>query len=410
MGRRRNDCFPQPKFHRKTGHARLRVNGKEYWLGRFGSREAEERYTEHLQAWVASGGKSADITPTDKPAASPPVSRQQLAAPLPTQRLTVGDLILRYVLELKKGKTDAQLKATSKWWLVRMVDSALRTRRTMPAKEFGPKALKAVRDELATTPRKAKIGGKRVMRTRWMVNRVTKETVRMFRWAVSEELIEPAQLTALQTVEILKEGDTPARESIGREPVGDEQIEQACQYLPPVVADLIRFVRLTGVRPSEACRLRMADVDTTVRPCWRWVLSKHKTKHLGKVWDHAIGPKAQAIVERWARGKPADKPVFAICDLERAKMPAMITKRMRRRPAEAFTVENIRHDIAAACRMAGIEAWTPYQLRHAALTHARQEGGLEAAQAQGGHASAKMSEHYARLAFETKSSVAAQIG
>jgi integrase len=70
----------------------------------------------------------------------------------------------------------------------------------------------------------------------------------------------------------------------------------------------------------------------------------------------------------------------------------------------------MRKDVAAACRAAGVPNWTPYQLRHAGLSDVRRKMGLEAAQAHGGHATVKMTEHYARLTFEDAARVALKIG
>ena len=37
--------------------------------------------------------------------------------------------------------------------------------------------------------------------------------------------------------------------------------------LPKVVADMVRFERLTGCRPGEVCQLRPADLDRTGEVC-----------------------------------------------------------------------------------------------------------------------------------------------
>jgi integrase len=46
---------------------------------------------------------------------------------------------------------------------------------------------------------------------------------------------------------------------------------------------------------------------------------------------------------------------------------------------------------------AGVPAWSPNQLRHAAATRIRRELGLEAARAVLGHSSAQVTEIYAEL-------------
>lgn len=422
MGRRHHGALPRPTVHKRTGSARLRIGGKEYWLGPAGTREADELYARHLAAWVASGCTTAEL-PADPGPATPPATEPAAVATLASPRspsrdsepsaatMTVGGLLLRYLTTVKGSKTPEELRGCSKWWNVRVVANALETRRAVPLERFGPKMLKDVQAELATRPRQQKQDGKPVMRTRYMVNRTIKEIVAMFAWGVSEEIIDPDRLVALRCVKSIRAGETLARESQPVQPVPDAQVERILPHLPAVMADLVRFARLTAVRPSEACRLRLADVDfADDLPAPKWTLGKHKTANKGKVREIAIGPQARRLLERWAAGKSPTDPVFSTGDLGRVKTAGTIRKRKRRTKRTAFTSTDVRKDIAAACKAAGLPNWTPYQLRHAGITEARRTCGLEGAQAHAGHASAKMTEHYARLSFDDAARVALKIG
>ena len=426
MGRRHHGALPRPTVHKRTGSARLRLGGKEYWLGPAGTREADERYARHLAAWVTSGCTTADlppeaiVAPQPAPEAAPPATPAATApAPNPARTLappapatmTVGSLTLRYVTTVRGNKTPEELRGCSKWWNTRVVANALETRRAVPLDRFGPKMLKDVQAELATRSRKQKKQGRTVRLTRYMVNRTIKEIVSMFAWAVSEELVPSDRLVALRCVKSLRAGESLARESEPVLPVPDADLEAILPHLPAVMADLVRFARLTAVRPSEACRLRMADIETgDDLPLPRWTLRQHKTAHKGKVREIAIGPQAWRIVERWANGKAPTDPAFATGDLGRVKTAGTIRKRQRRSKRTAFTSTDIRKDVAAACKAAGVSNWTPYQLRHAGISDVRRKMGLEAAQAHGGHATAKMTEHYARITFEDAARVALKIG
>jgi integrase len=55
---------------------------------------------------------------------------------------------------------------------------------------------------------------------------------------------------------------------------------------------------LTGMRPGEVCHLRPCDV-LRLKPVWVYTPHTHKTEHKGKVRKIAIGPQAQAILERY---------------------------------------------------------------------------------------------------------------
>ena len=54
MGTRKRGTLPKPRLH-KRGHHRLRIDGREFVLGKPGSRMAVERYNGILAAWVENG-------------------------------------------------------------------------------------------------------------------------------------------------------------------------------------------------------------------------------------------------------------------------------------------------------------------------------------------------------------------
>jgi hypothetical protein len=58
MGRRSSKAFPEPQLHRGKGRLRLRVDGREFWLGKPGTRQADERRAAILAAWSANGDTS----------------------------------------------------------------------------------------------------------------------------------------------------------------------------------------------------------------------------------------------------------------------------------------------------------------------------------------------------------------
>lgn len=73
----------------------------------------------------------------------------------------------------------------------------------------------------------------------------------MFRWGVEEELVSPAVMHGLQAVEGLRVGRTDAPETDPVRAVPDANIEATLPALSPVVADMVRIQRLTGMRPGS---------------------------------------------------------------------------------------------------------------------------------------------------------------
>ncbi len=79
MGRPRSE-FPAVTHHKPTGQARARIAGRDYYLGRFGSREAKAAYAGLIGEAAAVGvsgmalAKAAVAEPT-----GPPISERCLA-------------------------------------------------------------------------------------------------------------------------------------------------------------------------------------------------------------------------------------------------------------------------------------------------------------------------------------------
>ena len=421
MGRRAKHDFPRPRLHRPSGQARLRIAGRDHWLGKWGSREADTKHRQLLAEWAVNGtvsgpaGQAHHEEPAPPPAppvehAPPrrrPVERVPAPAVLPGEHMTVGSLLVQYLIEVRAERPID--RSHSKWWLARSIANALKSRQAIPLDQFGPKLLAEVQRELAEQPMPRKCGGHST-RSRAQVAKLINGIRSMIQWAVAEELVGPDRLVALRAVKPPKAGKV--REGDPREPVSDEHIEAAAVFLPPVVADLVRFIRLTGCRPSEAMGLRMADVEQ--RPgSWRWTLTKHKNAHRGKRRVIAIGTRAQPIARRWAAGRPAEAFVFTrdgVGRRPRARSTETIVVRIDPRREMPWKQELLRKFVARACAAAEITVFTPYQLRHTALTKARQEAGLEAAAAVGGHSSSRMTEEYARDTFALAAEVMERIG
>ena len=72
MGRNRRHFLPQVRLHSGSGHARVRINGTEHWLGLFGSPEAQAAYDRLLAEYLANGRQVA-----------PKAERQETPPPIP---------------------------------------------------------------------------------------------------------------------------------------------------------------------------------------------------------------------------------------------------------------------------------------------------------------------------------------
>jgi integrase len=99
---------------------------------------------------------------------------------------------------------------------------------------------------------------------RGTINKHVGRIRRMFRWATAEEMLPASVHQALAALPGLQRGRTAAREPEPIQPVSDEVVEATLPFLPVVVADMVRFQRLTGCRPEEVCMIRPCDVDNAL--------------------------------------------------------------------------------------------------------------------------------------------------
>jgi site-specific recombinase XerD len=105
-----------------------------------------------------------------------------------------------------------------------------------------------------------------------------------------------------------------------------------------------------------------------------------------------IGPKAQQILLKY----------FEACNEEEQFIFP--------RPKSKHCDQWYRKAITRACKKAGVEKWTPNQLRHAGATEIRSKFGLEYAQASLGHSNINTTEIYAKVSYEKAEQVAREIG
>lgn len=394
MGRRSNKVFPEPRIHPAKGLLRLRVNGREFWLGKPGTRLADERRTAILAAWGANDGTlPADFKLDTKKSRKvvPKVTKEITAG------VTVGDLVEITLSEIGGGKTTEELRNISRWWVLRKVADVLQPYFRTPAAEFGPRLLGDAIRTMANTPMKNGKG----LPTKKYCREICTEIKRIFSEAVAREQLPPERLVALNALKKLPIEN--ARDSVERDPVDAATVENTCAVLPPVVADLLRFILLTGCRPSEATGATPAVIDTTVTP---WVLrpKTHKTKKKGHDRIIQIGPKARVILNRWLSSKQEDELVFSRNDLQRATTSNMITLRTLKSDRLEFSRDDLKRFLKRAIAKQGVPHWSPYQLRHAGLTAIREVGGRDAAQAQAGHSDGAITERYTRKTLENAAS------
>ena len=412
MGRRRADEPPAMCRCKGGKHARVRLGGREYYLGPWGSAEARVEYHRLLGEWANNCAVGRGRDPLTPPPPAAPASESQTFERL-TDDLTVGEVALRWIEDIERSIPN--YRRNSKWNAAIVAAAAVNELRAMPAKEFGPRALLHVQRRLVETPayqRPPKRGEPPrpvKMRSRRYVNDIVARVRQMFEWAMLNELVPEDRVVALGRVPALACGQTAAPETEPRTSVPDDVIDRTIEKLTPEAAAFVMFVRLTGCRPSEAARMRLIDIVDRDRPVWRYVPTTHKTKYRGKSRHIPIGPRAQRIVLERAAGRPDDATVFTPRrSVRRDGSPG--SRKPSPRVGDTFTKDAIRIAIARAAAAADVPHWTPYQLRYSRLREIRRLDGRDAVQATAGHADARMSDHYAPPGWEDAAAAALRSG
>lgn len=246
----------------------------------------------------------------------------------------------------------------------------------------------------------------------------------MFKWAAGEELIPEETFRALALVAGLRKGRTDAHETAPVLPVDDAVVDKTLKKLGPIVADMVRLQRLTGMRPAEVCIVRPMDIDRSGE-VWLYRPESHKTEHHGRERVVFLGAKAQAIVTAYLRRQP-EELCFSPVEAERQRRERMHASRKtpigqgnrpgtnrKKRPrlsaGRCYTTDSYRRAIHRACEEAEVERWSPNRLRHTAATEVRAKFGLEAAQIVLGHSAADVTQIYAERDLTKGAEVARQI-
>lgn len=423
-----------PKIHIRNDRnlAFIVLGTKKIYLGKPGSPEALSKYGElvgHIleekAAKKAEPKKSSENAPfnarptlTGSSAAKQAKGLRKARTPMESsdQSYTLDSLLSDYLEFLKTNPKDNSRQISE----VGIIQQ--KTQELFPgitAHSFGPKKLRLLRDYYGETGYYEGKDKTHRNYSRRQLNKVCKTVRRIYSWGVGEELVEVSDYHALKHCEPLRAGKCDAPEITHRtrqaRRVTLEEVKAVCKYLLPTYADMVKILYIIGCRPQELCSMKWEDIDRSGK-VWVCHLKNHKTAWKGKTRTIAFGRKCQSILKKYEceEGGYIFKPANII------KEEAEIRAANRKTPLwDSHKERNRRENTGAKMARAresvercnfdkvvkravdkAIEAgelkerWTPYLLRHEAITEVREKYGAETTQHFAGHNDLETQKYY----------------
>jgi integrase len=393
------NAVPQLREHKPSGQARVRIDGREIYLGKFGSAEAKEKYDKLVAEWLANQRRLP----------APVVAEEQ------PQETTVGEVLAAFWDHALVHYRDPEGNPTGE---AKNYHNALRPVRRLynrdPAAKFGPLELRAVRDVMIRSGLARKTINARINRVR-----------RVFRWAASMGMIPAQVYVGLKTVDGLQEGRSPARESRGVRPVCPKRVEATLPFMPRPVAAMVRVQLLTGCRMGEVVLMRGCDLKTE-GAVWEYRPRRHKNSWRGQTRVIMIGPRAREVMRPFLKPDPKayifdprDAVAAHHADRRQRRKSRPTPSEIARRKASPGQGRSARYDrrtyrqaVIRACDRAFLhptlskiqskeltpeqrvelrewrkgQRWFPLQLRHTRADQIERQFGIEGSQLVLGHA------------------------
>lgn len=403
--------FPAYKVHKASKRAYVWLNGKRKYLGAVGSPESHEAYNRLIAELAKNNGR---VVPSILASADND----------PNKTILVAHLIVEFLTAHKAIFTQAEYN---------QFRYAFRELRKLhahtPIDKFGPRALKTVRDAMVEADL-----SRRVINTR--IGRIK----RMIKWGCSEELVPASVFHALQSIDGLRRGQSKARERESVSPAPLEHVEALLPFLAPPLAALVQVQLLAAMRPTEACMMRLGDIDRSGE-IWLYRPGSHKGTWREKDRIIALGPKAQAVLQPFL-DRAADEYLFSPTEStewcrEQKRKQQEGQRKTPKYPSEAKNeakrkakrqARKLKRKVGpcynkcsynralkyafARAEKAGVSipAFFPYQLRHAKASQIRSTHGLEAAQLVLGHERCDVTQVYAERDFQRLIEIAKETG
>ncbi len=328
----------------------------------------------------------------------------------PNGVLTIGELLDQHVawaerrmLPVRHGKRHPDLRFLDR--VRQFLEPYLR----WPITSFGPDELENVQEALCHHEYTRGKADNKKRYTRRGINDTVAWIHRIWEWGHGRHFVPHAFVQGLNEVKPLKMGDEKTFDNPKRPRVTEEEFKKVLAETSSVVGHMLQLIWNTAMRPYEVCDMRPCDILQDDPDCWLYIpgrdrtpVGDHKTTRFERVKVIPLTAKCQAILKpripRWTSTDYIFSPAEAMADYmaEKAKSRKTPLGTGNRpgsnkkdhpliKPGEHYDANALRHALERACKRAGVEKISPYDLRRTAATGTRSLLGKEAAKVLLGH-------------------------
>jgi integrase len=357
---------PYPRKAHASGLARVKINNRHVYLGKFGTPESYAEYERQLALWRTTQANGC-----------------QLATPVAACR-TVADVLARWdqhaqATYSERGRELDQFRLSLRP-VVRLFGS-------LPVQDFDSRCLVTLQQALAsgswmTDQERAdyQARGYALGLCRNVINRRITRIKTVWKWADSMRLVPMGSYQNLRSVRAVPRSAREVRHTRKVQPAAWEDVRAVVRQLGEPVRSMLLLQWWSGMRSGEVRIIRSSDIDRD-GPTWLYRPEQSKSDWREGAEEAPrvvpLGPKCQAVLSHHLRDT-ADM-------IDTYLFPA----NGYGRPYSAFSYAQA---VRRAARRAGVSL-RPYQLRHAAKMRITRALGADAARAVLGQKSIQTTAH-----------------
>ena len=196
--------LPKYCLHKATNRAFVRIGGKTYYLGKYGSDTSRREYDRIIGEFIANG-------------------RQPFHNP---DEILIESLIIRFFDHIEKEQNYCDGSKSRFTHVLRRLNHLYGKQLVS---KFGPTALKAIRRQYLEEGLSLDT-----------INGYIGTIKQVFYWGGEEEIVPPEVTGALRAMKMLQKGRSAAKENDPVEPVDDEIVEKTIPHITrPEVRDMV---------------------------------------------------------------------------------------------------------------------------------------------------------------------------